>query len=261
MSIKRIIPCLDVAGGRVVKGVRFESLQEAGDPVDMARQYTAQGADELVFLDIKASQENRGTLLSMVERVARAVSIPFTVGGGVRDLDDIRSILQSGADKVAFSTAAVLQPDLIDRAALRFGSQRVVIAIDVKKTDGGWEVVTYGGSRPSGLSAPDWAREAARRGAGELLLTSVDADGVREGYDLDVTALVSDAVDIPVIASGGAGRMEHFYDALTRGKADAALAASLFHFGEVSIPQLKEYLAERGLPIRPADARPVGKQG
>jgi cyclase len=248
---KRIIPCLDVAEGRVVKGVSFEKLRDAGDPVEAARRYDEKGADELVFLDIKASKENRGTLLSMVERTAREVFIPFTVGGGIRTLEDIRDILRSGADKVGINTAAVQTPDLIDRASQRFGAQCIVISIDVlRRGEGHWEVFTHGGSRPTGRDALDWAQEVARRGAGEILLTSIDADGGRDGYDVEITALVSQAVHVPVIASGGAGTPAHFYDALARGRADAVLAASLFHFGELDIWALKQYLTERGIPIR-----------
>ncbi|MDR2670338.1 MAG: imidazole glycerol phosphate synthase subunit HisF [Oscillospiraceae bacterium] len=253
MLTKRIIPCLDVAEGRVVKGVSFEDLRDAGDPVEAARRYDGKGADELVFLDIKASRENRGTLLSMVERTAREVFIPFTVGGGIRTLEDIRDILRSGADKVGINTAAVQTPDLIDRASRRFGAQCIVISIDVLRRGGGrWEVFTHGGSRPTGRDALDWAREVARRGAGEILLTSIDADGGRDGYDVEITALVSQAVHVPVIASGGAGTPAHFYDALTCGRADAVLAASLFHFGELDIWALKQYLAGRGIPVRRA---------
>jgi cyclase len=248
---RRIIPCLDIRAGRVVKGVRFVDLRDAGDPVAHARFYEEEGADELVFLDITASVEDRGILLEVVRRVAEVLSIPFTVGGGVRDVEDFRALLRAGADKVSINTAAVQHPERITEAARRFGSQCVVVAIDAKRVGPDrWEVYIHGGRTPTGLDAVAWAREAERRGAGEILLTSIDADGTREGYDLALTRAVAEAVGIPVIASGGAGASEHFYRVFTEGKADAALAASLFHFRELRIADLKRYLAERGIPVR-----------
>jgi len=248
---RRIIPCLDIHAGRVVKGVRFVDLRDAGDPVAHARFYEEEGADELVFLDITASVEDRGILLEVVRRVAEVLSIPFTVGGGVRDVEDFRALLRAGADKVSINTAAVQHPERITEAARRFGSQCVVVAIDAKRAGPDrWEVYIHGGRTPTGLDAVAWAREAERRGAGEILLTSIDADGTREGYDLALTRAVAEAVGIPVIASGGAGAPEHFYRVFTEGKADAALAASLFHFRELRIADLKRYLAERGIPVR-----------
>ncbi|MFZ8842805.1 imidazole glycerol phosphate synthase subunit HisF [Thermoflexus sp.] len=248
---RRIIPCLDIRAGRVVKGVRFVDLRDAGDPVAHARFYEEEGADELVFLDITASVEDRGILLEVVRRVAEVLSIPFTVGGGVRDVEDFRALLRAGADKVSINTAAVQHPERITEAARRFGSQCVVVAIDAKRVGPDrWEVYIHGGRTPTGLDAVSWAREAERRGAGEILLTSIDADGTREGYDLALTRAVAEAVGIPVIASGGAGAPEHFYRVFTEGKADAALAASLFHFRELRIADLKRYLAERGIPVR-----------
>jgi cyclase len=248
---RRIIPCLDIWAGRVVKGVRFVDLRDAGDPVAHARFYEEEGADELVFLDITASVEDRGILLEVVRRVAEVLSIPFTVGGGVRDVEDFRALLRAGADKVSINTAAVQHPERITEAARRFGSQCVVVAIDAKRVGPDrWEVYIHGGRTPTGLDAVAWAREAERRGAGEILLTSIDADGTREGYDLALTRAVAEAVGIPVIASGGAGAPEHFYRVFTEGKADAALAASLFHFRELRIADLKRYLAERGIPVR-----------
>jgi cyclase len=248
---RRIIPCLDIQAGRVVKGVRFVDLRDAGDPVAHARFYEEEGADELVFLDITASVEDRGILLEVVRRVAEVLSIPFTVGGGVRDVEDFRALLRAGADKVSINTAAVQHPERITEAARRFGSQCVVVAIDAKRIGPDrWEVYIHGGRTPTGLDAVSWAREAERRGAGEILLTSIDADGTREGYDLALTRAVAEAVGIPVIASGGAGAPEHFYRVFTEGKADAALAASLFHFRELRIADLKRYLAERGIPVR-----------
>jgi len=248
---RRIIPCLDIRAGRVVKGVRFVDLRDAGDPVAHARFYEEEGADELVFLDITASVEDRGILLEVVRRVAEVLSIPFTVGGGVRDVEDFRALLRAGADKVSINTAAVQHPERITEAARRFGSQCVVVAIDAKRVGPDrWEVYIHGGRTPTGLDAVAWAREAERRGAGEILLTSIDTDGTREGYDLALTRAVAEAVGIPVIASGGAGAPEHFYRVFTEGKADAALAASLFHFRELRIADLKRYLAERGIPVR-----------
>ncbi|GBD08389.1 Imidazole glycerol phosphate synthase subunit HisF [Candidatus Thermoflexus japonica] len=251
MLAKRIIPCLDIHAGRVVKGVRFIDLRDAGDPVEHARVYEDEGADELVFLDITASYEDRAILLDVVRRVAEVLSIPFTVGGGIRSVEDFRALLRAGADKVSINTAAVRRPELITEAARRFGSQCVVVAIDAKRVGPSrWEVYIHGGRTPTGLDAVAWAREAERRGAGEILLTSIDADGTQEGYDLELTRAVAEAVGIPVIASGGAGTLEHFYQVFTAGKADAALAASVFHFRQLRISEVKAYLAERGIPVR-----------
>jgi cyclase len=249
---KRIIPCLDVRDGRVVKGVRFVDLRDAGDPAQAAAAYDAAGADELVFLDITASHERRKIMLEVVRRTAERAFMPLTVGGGTASLEDIRALLLAGADKVSVNTAAVKDPDLIREAAERFGSQCIVLAIDAKaRPGGGWEVFVHGGRTPTGLEAVDWASRGAALGAGEILLTSMDRDGTKDGYDLALTAAVAGAVPVPVIASGGAGRAEHLYAALTEGGADAALAASIFHFGELSIPQVKAYLRERGVPVRP----------
>ena len=256
MLAKRIIPCLDVKNGRVVKGVNFVELRDAGDPVEQARLYDAAGADELTFLDITASHEKRDILLDVVRRVADHVFIPFTVGGGVRTVEDFREILLAGADKVSMNTAAVQNPSVISQAAERVGSQCVVVAIDAKKIPNSqfpipkWQVFTHGGRTPTGKDVIEWAREVERLGAGEILLTSMDCDGTKDGYDIALTRAVADAVSIPVIASGGAGRVEHFADALTDGHADAALAASLFHFGELTIGQVKEYLVSRGIAVR-----------
>ncbi len=251
MYAKRIIPCLDIKNGRVVKGMSFLNLVDAGDPVECAKQYDKQGADELVFLDITASSDARDIVIDMVEQVANSIFIPFTVGGGIRSVDDFNALLRAGADKVSVNSAAVKRPELISEAAYKFGSQCVVAAIDAKrKSDGGWEVYVHGGRTPVGLDAVQWAVECEKRGAGEILLTSMDEDGQKNGYDLELTKAVSERVSIPVIASGGAGAMEHFYDAFTKGKADAVLAASLFHFGEIPIPKLKEYLNERSIPVR-----------
>ena len=252
MLAKRIIPCLDVKDGRVVKGVRFVDLRDAGDPAQAAAAYDAAGADELVFLDITASLERRKIMLEVVRRTAERAFMPLTVGGGIASFEDIRALLLAGADKVSVNTAAVKDPDLIREAAERFGSQCIVLAIDAKaRPGGGWEVFVHGGRTPTGLEAVDWARRGAALGAGEILLTSMDRDGTKDGYDLALTAAVAGAVPVPVIASGGAGRAEHLYAALTEGGADAALAASIFHFGELSIPQVKAYLRERGVPVRP----------
>ena len=251
MITKRIIPCLDVNNGRVVKGVNFVNLIDAGDPVECAKAYDSEGADELVFLDITASSDNRKTITQMVEAVAKNVFIPFTVGGGIRTVEDFREILLSGADKVSVNTAAIKSPRLISDAADKFGSQCVVIAIDAKKrADGGYNVYTHGGRNDAGLDALMWAKECERLGAGEILLTSMDGDGTKAGYELSLTKLISENVSIPVIASGGAGKLEHFYDAVTIGKADAVLAASLFHFKELTIKQVKEYLKSRDIPVR-----------
>lgn len=251
MYAKRIIPCLDVNNGRVVKGTNFVNLRDAGDPVEAAKAYDAQGADELVFLDITASAQARNIILDMVAQVADSIFIPFTVGGGIRTVDDFNALLRAGADKVSVNSAAIRNPSLIQEAAEKFGSQCVVCAIDAKRRpEGGWTVYLNGGRVDTGLDAVEWAKQAVDLGAGEILLTSMDCDGVKNGYDLELTRAVSDSANVPVIASGGAGAMEHFYDAFTAGHADAVLAASLFHFGEITIPDLKAYLAGRGISVR-----------
>jgi cyclase len=251
MLAKRIIPCLDVKDGRVVKGVRFVDLRDAGDPVEAAMAYDAQGADELVFLDITASHEDRDTMLDVVRRTAEGIYMPLTVGGGIRTVEDVRRLLRAGADKVSLNTAALARPEIIRDAAERFGSQCIVVAIDAKRaTPTAWHVFTHGGRRATGRDAVAWAREAVALGAGEILLTSMDRDGTKDGYDLELTRAVSDAVTVPVIASGGAGSLEHFYEALVDGRADAALAASLFHFGIHTIAEAKRYLADRGVKVR-----------
>ena len=251
MLTKRIIPCFDVDNGRGVKGISFAELRDAGDPVELARVYEEQGADELVFLDITASSDNRQTVYDMVARVADQVFIPFTVGGGVRSDDDVRLLLELGADKVSLNTTAVAEPEVIARCAERFGNQNIVVAIDAKGVaEGRWEVYTHGGRRPTGLDAVEWAQRVVELGAGELLLTSMDADGHLTGYDLPLTRAVSEAVPVPVIASGGCGEPRHMADAITDAKADAVLAASIFHFGTYSIRQTKDYLAARGIPVR-----------
>ncbi len=251
MLARRIVPCLDVHEGRVVKGVNFVNLVDAGDPVEAAVAYDESGADELVFLDITATHENRPLVLEMVRQVAERVFIPFTVGGGVRSLEDARALLLAGADKVSVNSAAVARPKLIRELAEHFGSQAVVLAIDAKRVGPGrWEVYVAGGRKPTGLDAVAWAREGERLGAGEILLTSMDADGTKAGYDLELTRAVAEAVHVPVIASGGAGAPEHFAEVFEEAAADAALAASVFHFGEIPIPELKRYLAQRGIPMR-----------
>ncbi len=252
MYTKRIIPCLDVDHGRVVKGVNFVNLQDAGDPVEIAAAYDKAGADELVFLDITASSDARNTVVEMVRRVAEKVFIPFTVGGGIRSVEDFRAILREGADKVSVNSAAIIRPNLISEAADKFGSQCVVVAIDAKRRDDGrgWNIYKNGGRIDMGIDAVEWAMEAERRGAGELLLTSMDCDGTKAGYDLELTRTIAENVSIPVIASGGAGKLEHFYDALTGDAADAALAASLFHYKELEIREVKEYLRSRGVSVR-----------
>lgn len=255
MLAKRIIPCLDVDRGRVVKGIRFVSLVDAGDPVEHAKRYDAESADELTFLDITASSDKRDIVADLVRHVADEVFIPFTVGGGLRSLEDIRAILRSGADKVSLNTAAIEQPALITAGAETFGRQCMVVAIDARRRNPqdakeGWEVFTHGGRSPTGLDAVEWAQRAERLGAGEILLTSMDKDGTRDGYDLELTRAISSAVRIPVIASGGAGRLEHFYEALTEGGASAVLAASLFHFGQYKIAEVKDYLRARGVVVR-----------
>lgn len=252
MLAKRIIPCLDVANGRVVKGINFVSLRDAGDPVESARTYSEQGADEITFLDIRASHEGRDTIADVVRRVAKEVFVPLTVGGGIRTIDDIRRLLQAGADKVSINTSAISRPEFINEAAKQFGSQCIVLAIDAKAdpATGTWTVYTHGGRRQVNLDAVSWAREGVERGAGEILLTSMDRDGTKAGYDLDLTRAISSSVSVPVIASGGAGTPAHFLEALTVGQADAALAASLFHFGELTIAQTKEYLLNNGVVVR-----------
>lgn len=269
MAPKRIIPCLDVKDGRVVKGVKFVGLRDAGDPPTLAKLYEEQGADEVVLLDVAASYEGRKTLMDVVRRTAEQLSIPFTVGGGVSGVEDVEALLLAGADKVSIGTAAVKRPELVREAAERFGSERVVVAIDAKRVpvggasevrgrcvfevEGGrcwWEVYIYGGRVPTGMDAIEWAREVERLGAGEVLLTSIDYDGTQEGYDVPLTRAVAEAVSLPVIASGGAGHPQHIYEVLTAGKADAALAASIFHFGKYTVSQVKQYLAERGVPVR-----------
>lgn len=250
MHTKRIIPCLDVNNGRVVKGINFVNLIDAGDPVAVAAAYDAAGADELVFLDITASSDHRNTVADMVRKVAEQVFIPFTVGGGIRTVDDFKAILREGADKVSVNSAAIMNPHLISEAAEKFGSQCVVVAIDAKKTPDGYHIFKNGGRVDMGIDAIEWAMQADKLGAGEILLTSMDCDGTKAGYDIELTRLISENVSIPVIASGGAGKLEHFYDAFTDGKADAALAASLFHFKELEIRQVKQYLKDRGVPVR-----------
>ncbi len=252
MYAKRIIPCLDIKDGRVVKGVNFVDLRDAGDPVEVAAAYSREGADEVVFLDITATHEGRATVVDLAARVAEQLSIPFTVGGGIRTVEDFHDILRQGADKISINSAAIERPGLISEAAERFGSQCVVVAIDARRREGGgWDVYKHGGRLNTGLDALEWAVRAEKLGAGEILLTSMDCDGTKAGYDLELTAAVSERVGIPVIASGGAGSMEHFAEALLQGKADAVLAASLFHYHEVDIGALKTYLAARGIPIRP----------
>ncbi len=271
MLTKRIIPCLDVDAGRVVKGASFVNLQDAGDPAELAAFYDREGGDELVFLDITASADSRDTMVDVVRRVSEQVFIPLTVGGGIRTLEDVRRMLNAGADKVSVNTAAIHNPEIIGKGAAQFGSQCIVVAIDAKRVAAApsgsprpavdaalalddqsrWEIYTHGGRNPTGMDAAKWAAQAVERGAGELLLTSMDADGQLNGYDLELTAAISGAAPVPVIASGGAGRLEHLYDALEQGRADAVLAASIFHFGAYRIAQAKEYLSRRGIPVRP----------
>jgi imidazole glycerol-phosphate synthase subunit HisF len=252
MITKRIIPCLDVKDGRVVKGVQFVQLRDAGDPVELAKFYDAEGADELVFLDISASHEGRKTMIEVVEKVAAQLAIPFTVGGGIHSLDDMKKILRAGADKVSLNTAAVKHPQLINEGADFFGSQCIVVAIDAKYDEelGSWRVYTHGGRNATDWEVVEWAKEVVRRGAGEILLTSMDCDGAKNGFDLSLTRKVSEAVSVPVIASGGAGKAEHFVEAFLEGKADAALAASIFHYKETSVKEVKAYLKERGVNVR-----------
>lgn len=251
---KRIIPCLDVDKGRVVKGVQFVDIRDAGDPVEVARRYNEQGADEITFLDITASHEDRDTTLHTVERMAGEVFIPLTVGGGVRELQDIRNLLNAGADKVAINSAAIHNPEFVRQAAQRFGSQCIVVAIDAKQVEQGdqprWEIFTHGGRKPTGIDAIEWAKKMTDFGAGEILLTSMDRDGTKNGFDLELTSRISDAVNVPVIASGGVGNLQHLVDGIVEGKADAVLAASIFHFGEHTVPEAKQYMAERGVSVR-----------
>ncbi len=251
MFAKRIIPCLDVDRGRVVKGVKFVSLKDAGDPVECALAYDRQKADELVFLDITASHEKRRTMIQIAEKVAATIFIPFTVGGGITSLSDIRELLRTGCDKVSINTAAIKNPKLIDRASQRFGRQCIVVAIDAKREGKNrWGVYTHGGRQPTGLDAIGWAKKAEKLGAGEILLTSMDCDGTQNGYDLDLTSRISDSLRIPVIASGGVGNLEHLYQGFSRGKADACLAASIFHFGDYTIPEAKTFLKNKGISVR-----------
>lgn len=252
MLAKRIIPCLDVKDGRVVKGTNFVNLRDAGDPVEVAEIYDAQGADELTFLDITATSDNRGIILDVVAKTAERVFMPVTVGGGVREIKDIRNLLNSGADKVSINSAAIFNPDFVKESALKFGSQCIVVAIDAKRRlDGdGWEIYTHGGRKPTGIDAVEWAEKMVNFGAGEILLTSMDCDGTKDGYDNKLNAAVSETVAVPVIASGGVGNPEHIYDGLTVGKADAALAASIFHFREYTINEVKEYLQQKDVPVR-----------
>ncbi len=251
MVSKRIIPCLDVKDGRVVKGVQFVNLRDAGDPVEVAKKYSEQGADEITFLDITASHEKRKTMIDVVKRTASEVFVPLTVGGGLRTVQDVRELLLAGADKVAINTAAIAEPEFVRRASARFGSQCIVVAIDARRKEGGgWEVFTHGGRNPTGIDAVGWAAKMESFGAGEILLTSMDRDGTEDGYDLSLTAAISETVGIPVIASGGAGELEHLLEALERGCADAVLCASIFHYGKYSISEAKEFLAERGVVVR-----------
>jgi len=251
MLAKRIIPCLDVTGGRVVKGTKFLNLRDAGDPVECALEYDRQGADELVFLDITASSDDRKTMIDVVERTAEKVFMPLTVGGGIRTVEDVRLMLRAGADKVSINTSAIQNPDLVRAGSEQFGSQCIVVAIDAKfKSGGGWEVYTHGGRVPTGLDAIEWTRKVVALGAGEILLTSMDADGTKAGYDIRLTRAISQAVNVPVIASGGAGSLEHLLEVLTLGHADAVLAASIFHFGEYKVEDVKRYLSERKIRVR-----------
>ena len=255
MLAKRIIPCLDVAEGRVVKGVQFLGLRDAGDPVEIARRYDAEGADEITFLDISASHEGRETMVHVVEQVAEQVFIPLTVGGGIRTVEDVRRLLNAGADKVSINTAAVTNPDFVREASDKVGSQCIVVAIDAKRVSAEgeplrWEIFTHGGRKPTGLDAIEWARKMVDYGAGELLVTSMDRDGTRAGFDLELMARISDAVEVPVIASGGVGNLDHLNDGVLKGKADAVLAASIFHFGEYTVHQAKEHMAEAGIEVR-----------
>ena len=250
MLAKRIIPCLDVTNGRVVKGINFVDLIDAGDPVEIAKKYNDQGADELTFLDITASSDNRDLILGIIERVAEQVFIPLTVGGGVRAVNDIRRLLNAGADKVSINTAAINNPSLVSNAAERFGSQCIVVAIDAKKTGNDWEIFTHGGRNPTGLNSISWAKEMVRRGAGELLITSMDKDGTKSGFDNELNAAISSEVDVPIIASGGVGNLDHLVDGIIEGKADAVLAASIFHFGEYTITEAKNHMRQKKIEVR-----------
>ena len=251
MVSKRIIPCLDVKDGRVVKGIRFVNLRDAGDPVEVAKKYSEEGADEITFLDITASHENRKTMIDVVERTASEVFVPLTVGGGLRTVEDVRELLLAGADKVTINTAAITDPDFVRRASDRFGSQCIVVAIDARRREGGgWEVFTHGGRNPTGIDAVGWAAKMEDFGAGEILLTSMDRDGTEDGYDLELTRTISETVGIPVIASGGAGRLEHLVEAVEAGRADAVLCASIFHYGKYSINEAKQFLSEKGVLVR-----------
>lgn len=252
---KRIIPCLDVDAGRVVKGVQFVDIRDAGDPVEVAKRYNAEGADEITFLDITASSDNRESMYHVIEKVAESVFIPLTVGGGIRTVDDIRKMLNHGADKVGINTAAVFNPDLVSEASDKVGSQCIVVAIDAKQVSGPgeplrWEIFTHGGRKPTGKDAIEWSQEMVRRGAGEILLTSMDRDGTRQGFNLPLTRAISESVSVPVIASGGVGNLQHLADGVTEGKADAVLAASIFHFGDHTVTEAKHYMAQRGIPVR-----------
>lgn len=250
MLAKRIIPCLDVTDGRVVKGVNFIDLIDAGDPVEIAKKYNDQGADELTFLDITASSDNRGLIIDIIERVAEQVFIPLTVGGGVREINDIRTLLNAGADKVSINTAAIHNPSLVSQASQKFGSQCIVVAIDAKKINNHWEIFTHGGRNPTGINAVSWAKEMVNRGAGELLITSMDRDGTKSGFDNDLNSLISSEVDVPIIASGGVGNLDDLVNGILKGKADAVLAASIFHFGEFTIEEAKKHMRENFIEVR-----------
>jgi len=250
MLAKRIIPCLDIDKGRVVKGVNFVNLVDAGDPVEIATKYSNEGADEITFLDITASNEERNIIIDLVERAAEKVFVPLTVGGGVRKFQDIKDLLRAGADKVSINTSAILNPKLVTESAMKFGSQCIVVAVDIKRKDSGWEVFTHGGRKPTGLDCMEWVKKMQDYGAGEILLTSMDRDGTKKGYDLEILSILSETINIPIIASGGAGTLEHIAEAFTIGKADAALCASIFHFGEYKINDAKNYLSDKGILVR-----------
>jgi len=250
MLAKRIIPCLDIDKGRVVKGVNFVNLVDAGDPVEIATKYSNEGADEITFLDITASNEERNIIIDLVERAAEKVFVPLTVGGGVRKFEDIRDLLRAGADKVSINTSAILNPKLVTESAMKFGSQCIVVAVDIKRKDSGWEVFTHGGRKPTGLDCMEWVKKMQDYGAGEILLTSMDRDGTKKGYDLEILSILSETINIPIIASGGAGTLEHIAEAFTIGKADAALCASILHFGEYKINDAKNYLSDKGILVR-----------